>query len=229
MHLHETLARTVKSTRDLGRKLSILITTIPGRLGKHFPEMVAELQDQTSGRDDVEILALMDNQVHTVGTKRNLLMHMAGGEYFTFVDDDDQISPDYVDTILKAIGSNPGVDVIQYDLMLHHGGLNRDILCTYDHRLVTAGYITEDVHISKGSHTNVWRRELTEGCLFPDQNFGEDSTWAEEMAGKVESRCLIEKVLYHYNFDPIGSATRSEFRSIENKLRKAVLHASPSH
>ena len=227
MHLHQTLAGAKQDPRNMGtRKLSILITTIPDRLGKHFPEMVAELQDQTTGRDDVEILALVDNRVHTVGTKRNLLMGMAEGEYITFVDDDDQISSDYVDSILKAIGSNPGVDVIQYDLMLHHGGLDRDILCTYDTRLVTAGYITEDVHIAKGSHINVWRRELSEGCLFPDQNFGEDSAWAEKMAEKVERFYKIEKVLYHYHFDPIGSATRSEFRSIENKLRKAVLDVS---
>ncbi len=188
--------------------------------------MVAELQDQTSGRDDVEILALLDNQVHTVGTKRNLLMGMATGEYLTFVDDDDRISPDYVDAILQAIGLNPGVDVIQYDLMLHHGGLERDILCTYDPRLVTAGYITEDAHISKASHTNVWRRSLTEGTSFPDQDFGEDSEWSTEMAAKVEKFYKIDSVLYHYDFDPIGSTTRSEFRSIENKLRKAVLDVS---
>ena len=67
MHLHQTLAGAKQDPRDMGtRKLSILITTIPDRLGKHFPEMVAELQDQTSGRDDVEILALLDNQAEPV-------------------------------------------------------------------------------------------------------------------------------------------------------------------
>jgi hypothetical protein len=190
--------------------------------------MVAELQDQTTGRDDVEILALMDNQVQTVGTKRNLLMGMASGEYFTFVDDDDRISPDYVDTILQAIVFNPGVDVIQYDLLLHHGGLGRDILCTYDTRLVTAGYITEDTHIAHAAHTNVWKKSLVQGTLFPDQDFGEDSQWATAMAAKATTRYKIDKVLYHYDFDPIGSATRKEFKDVENKLRKAVLNGSPS-
>ena len=33
----------------------------------------------------------------SVGEKRNKLIHMAKGEYFSFIDDDDLVSEEYVD------------------------------------------------------------------------------------------------------------------------------------
>ena len=109
-------------------RLSILILTVPGRLQTGFPQMVGELMDQTVDQSGVEILGLLDNQTLTVGSKRNKLLDIATGDYITFIDDDDRVTSDYISEIMKALADYPGVDVINYDLMLQHGGLNKETL-----------------------------------------------------------------------------------------------------
>ena len=180
--------------------------------------------DQTVDQSGVEILGLLDNQTLTVGSKRNKLLDIATGDYITFIDDDDRVTSDYISEIMKALAYYPGVDVINYDLMLQHGGLNKEILCTYDKDVVSSGYVSTDVYIGPGSHTNVWRRDLVKDIRFKDVNFGEDMDWAERAAQKAKTQHKIERVLYHYNFSPLESETRDEWREIENKLRKLVLN-----
>ena len=57
----------------------------------------------------VEIRILSDNKEMSVGEKRNKLINMAKGEYFSFIDDDDLVSEEYVDQVLRKLRKNPDV------------------------------------------------------------------------------------------------------------------------
>ena len=82
-------------------KLSILICTVPSRVGNFLPAAVTELQRQidSSGQGQVELIYLGDNKQRTVGRKRNDLLQLAQGEYVAFVDDDDRVAPNYISRI----------------------------------------------------------------------------------------------------------------------------------
>ncbi len=57
---------------------------------------------------------MMDNKKRTLGYKRNEMLYLAKGEYVVFIDDDDEISSDYVTTLLEATRSN--ADVLCYNV-----------------------------------------------------------------------------------------------------------------
>ena len=86
-------------------KLSILICTTETRVTNFLPVIVQELALQSKDLP-VEVLYLGDNKKRSVGQKRNDLIDLAQGEYFTFVDDDDRIAPTYVKDILNRLKSN---------------------------------------------------------------------------------------------------------------------------
>ena len=69
-------------------------------------EYTVECDDYTGS---VEIRILRDNKEMSVGEKRNKLIHMAKGEYFSFIDDDDLVSEEYVDQVLRKIFKNPDI------------------------------------------------------------------------------------------------------------------------
>src|ERR1700679_2350698 len=54
----------------------------------------------------VEIIIAIDNKCITTGTKRNLLLKVAKGDYIITVDDDDSVPTYYVEELLKAVESN---------------------------------------------------------------------------------------------------------------------------
>ena len=72
-------------------KLSILIPSIPSRFDR-VKELVGQLEGQIGGRDDVEIIVFMDNKKRSIGRKRNDIMKLATGQYFSMIDDDDNVS-----------------------------------------------------------------------------------------------------------------------------------------
>lgn len=194
-------------------RLSLLIPTIPARNESFQRGLYADLSLQAAGKP-VEILTFGDNLTRTVGDKRNALLQMARGDYLAFIDDDDRVSPDYVDEILMRIRQNPDTQLITFSQMVILPGTSYQ--CRYatdlpdnqpqvDH--------TERTYAGPPAHTHVWRTSFVKDRPFASRNYGEDSCWAWELARHVAKQETIPRTLYYYHFDPENSATRKQFLS----------------
>ncbi len=94
--------------------LSILIPTLESRRAL-FGRISATLQMQihACGWDDrIEILSMADAGELPTGTKRNALMRRARGEFIASVDDDDDVSEQYVELVGGALLAHPDVDCL---------------------------------------------------------------------------------------------------------------------
>jgi hypothetical protein len=80
-----------------------------------FNALYDNLAKQAEGKP-VEILALLDNKMRTIGMKRQALLDIAQGEYLAFVDDDDGVDEHYVAELINAIKQNDGVDLIVFPI-----------------------------------------------------------------------------------------------------------------
>ena len=63
----------------------------------------------------VEILTYLDNRENSIGFKRNDLVRRATGKFVAFIDDDDDVSPQYVSLIHQTILDNPDINCIELD------------------------------------------------------------------------------------------------------------------
>src|SRR6185437_12422354 len=94
--------------------LSILIPVLETRKTQ-FESLLGELMRQIAAAQlgsQIEILSVCDNGETPTGTKRNALLERASGDFVAFVDDDDEVSPDYVALICRAIQSRPDIDCV---------------------------------------------------------------------------------------------------------------------
>ena len=92
--------------------LTILVPTIPSRLDYFYPRIMSQLIKQTEKYNNIELLSFFDNKKRTIGKKRDDMLNLAQGKYFTFVDDDDIINNDYIDEIMSAISKNSETECI---------------------------------------------------------------------------------------------------------------------
>ena len=193
-------------------KLSILICTVPGREEK-LSRVLSILEPHAVDRP-VEVLVLRDNRRRSIGEKRNALMKMARGEFVSFVDDDDELSPLYVEKILDALEPDKenGVPhlvtfevwVTGYEGMGYHPRTTR-FSTRYDREDNLDGEFRR-----YPNHIMVWRKEIADQFPFDDISFGEDGRRAERMRSYItDDRKIvnIEEVLYWYRLDPRDSAT----------------------
>jgi glycosyltransferase involved in cell wall biosynthesis len=186
-------------------QLSILICTILDRF-ESSAEIMGSLRAQSEGKP-VEIISILDNRLMKVGKKRNELLSMASGAYVCFVDDDDTISPDYVDSILSAIET--GEDVIVFPLLRRHNGIE-DRICYYS-KDYEKDRDTPDAYYRIPNHLMVFRSEIAKAVKYAERFYGEDSEWAREIHSIVKTERKIDKILYTYESSDTGSATRPHY------------------
>lgn len=176
-------------------KLSILTPTIPSREDK-VKALSDKIACQSKGLD-VEHLVFSDNKKRSIGAKRQALVDIARGEYIAFVDDDDDISDDYVSEILRGIKS--GADVVTFQQTAVYNGLVSTVVFRLGRQdgAFNPGGITN----RNAWHVCAWNRQKVKGCWFKENNYGEDLAWCLQARKRVETEIHIPKILHEYHHD----------------------------
>jgi glycosyltransferase involved in cell wall biosynthesis len=180
-------------------KLSILICTLPERF-QYLNRIKSFLSGQI--KNDVEVKINDAGKSMPTGKKRNSLIEQSSSDYFCFIDDDDNISSEYVSEILKSIESAP--DVVTFNgHMTTDGGSPVDFIIRLGEKYEARkdkDNITRYYRFP--NHICVMRREAVCHVKFPDVWQGEDYKWSKEIndKGLLKTEVHIDKKLYHYDF-----------------------------
>lgn len=174
-------------------KLMILICSLP--------ERAAKLKRLTSILDK-QLVEGVSYKIHdagrsmSTGTKRNMLLAQTQSEYFSFIDDDDTVSPYYVSRILEATKQNP--DVITFQGWMETNGMHRR------HFTIKLGSKYEEVnghYYRFPNHLAVFKRDKVRGVRFPDIYIQEDYQWAKKIHDSrlLQTEVHIPEQLYFYH------------------------------
>ena len=138
-------------------KLTILILSLPNRLEK-LDRIYRKLSKQVITRP-VQILYLGDNKSMTVGEKRNMILSIAKGRYVCFIDDDDLVTDDYIESIFKAMEVDP--DVITFNVEKTISGKDKK-LHKYYYQNGRSVYLSPDRSHYKmlPNHLSVWKKDV---------------------------------------------------------------------
>lgn len=187
--------------------LSILIPTVYGR-EKSFGRLVTSLQYQIQSLyqerkidslDCIEVLSEIDDKKIPIGMKRESLYKSAKGIYSLQVDDDDALSDNAIELILKGIVKNP----------THIG---------YRERCLMNGMYHTSNHSNKYDkwqdcfdgfdyvrtifYKDPIRTELARQVPFPPIRYNEDEQWSYAIKHLMTNEYYINEEVYHYIYEP---------------------------
>jgi glycosyltransferase involved in cell wall biosynthesis len=191
---------TRKMLSDPEIVLSILIATLESR---HTPfqrisKKLASQIDALGLSEAIELLHRCDNGEQAIGTKRNDLISAARGRFVAFVDDDDDISDDYLSRIHEVIVRRPDIDCIGIrGIITFRGRHPRDFF----HSLRYRDYFSRGhAYFRPPYHLNPVRRSIALKYPFRAVNYSEDVEWAlrVQRAGALGSEEFIDTPLYYY-------------------------------
>lgn len=176
-------------------QLSILIPSVPERM-PFLNKLLPELNRQTLHKP-VEILVHIDNKKSVIAHKRNNLLSQAKGRFISFIDDDDRISPNYIDTLLATIEQVPHADCIVFDVEVTiNGGPPK--LAKYD-KDYTFGE-DENYYYRKPNHLMCYAKKIASRHLFKETLIaGEDDIWGGEASADIHVQHRINETLYFYD------------------------------
>lgn len=179
---------------------SILIATI-GERKEQFKRLYQKLSQQiqeNSLEGEAEIVWFLDNKEHSVGFKRNRLIEWAKGKFVAFVDDDDEVSDDYVQLICQVLKANPHIDCIGITGIITFAGEKPHI---FIHSVQYRDYFTRGGTYFRPPYClNPIRREIACRYRFDDISYSEDIDWAMRMCQEqaLREEYFIDKAIYHY-------------------------------
>jgi len=181
------------------KRLSLLIPTLSKR-SKLCQELTDELTRQLT--TEVEFMLLPDSGQRTIGEKRNALLEAAVGDYIAFIDDDDMISPDYIEKVMTALEADP--DCASLTGLIYDGSPSPR---TFIHSIEYEGWYSRDgVDYRYPNHLNAVRRKYAEKVGFPEISHGEDRAYSDRIQKYLKKESKIDGVIYHYY--PHGSRAK---------------------
>jgi hypothetical protein len=195
-------------------KFSVLILSIPTRFDVVKP-LFEKLLNQIGDRDDVEILSLVDNKSLHIYEKRNELLDIARGSHIAWLDDDDDITDDYIDKITQAIENNPSADVISFNQTCYLDGKKALVFAKMGNPQNEV--MLDPYNPSKYKdtlrlpwHWCVWKASLAKSEEFREryahgtlQQSYEDLDWLNRLYPKVKNSVYLEDEWLHiYRWSP---------------------------
>lgn len=186
--------------------LSILIPSIPERA-----EMLAILLDKLASQvkycqnthptlGEFEIIA-DDGEAFlkggkSIGAKRQDLLDAAKGAYVCFLDDDEGISPDYLETLLRLCKQDKDVCTFRSIAKI------KDFWGLVDMSLHNA--TNDDLSPEKLTRRTPWhispvRSTFAKAHKFPDTNYGEDYEWFSVVLKHCFNEAHTDRIIHEYN------------------------------
>lgn len=202
--------------------LSLCIPSLGDRFGS-LEELINSIHAQPRSADVELVIEIDDGQI-TTGAKRNRLVARATGDYIAHVDDDDRISPHYVDRVLTAIETAPvrPVDVVLIGGMRaipQKGATRPHHAHAFDFRLRDRYNQSCRDSVMDGRTFWQWpnhlcpvRAPLAKATPFPDVTRGEDIVYKRDLFPKLRTSVHANpggEPLYFYWFNPVKPARRT--------------------
>lgn len=184
--------------------LSILIPSIPDRdemLGSLLNNLIHQIQLINHNHPDLgDVEFIVDNAESylnggpSIGRKRNSLLNRAKGKYLCFLDDDESISPDYVETLVRLCHEDK--DVVTFSnisklgnyWMVVHMGLGNE------NEQARPGVIKR-----KPWHICPVRTSYAQKYSFSNSNYGEDWEWFEKVLSHCKTEANTVSIIHQYN------------------------------
>jgi len=194
---------TYISRKSYSYDWSILIPTIPGRETslRNLIASIREKLQRLSPQLRVEFCIRFDNKEMSIGNKRQELLQGAKGKYMSFIDDDDDITDEYVQDITETIRGN-------YHVMYLRGKIDK---YTFKHSISNklSGFMADDTgFLRPPNHLNPILTDVAKNISFRDATYGEDLDWTLRLAktGFLSREYVSSDNRIHYLYN-MGSRT----------------------
>ena len=203
-------------------KLSVIVPSLTGQV----PE---SLRRQTEGRDDVEVVVVAG--VSPVGRARNEGLRHAHGGHIAWVDSDDAVSEDWLDSILGEVDRvtmiGRRLDGLLFDAEAIGWQTGTSYVYGGSRRTFEGSELAREIYRDERLKSHLWRwvlrRELWEGVSFDEEVTAlEDYLVLPKVVAKAKEIEYLPRTLYQYHYQAGSAVNRSDEARDAASVRAAI-------
>ena len=209
----EKLVSIIVPIYNVAEYLDKCVQTITGQTYKNIEIILVDDGSTDDCPAMCDAYSVKDERIKVIHKKngglsdaRNAGIEIAKGEYFAFIDSDDYVAEDFIETLLKACEDNDckiaqcsSINVSDNNGIGESREYTVKILSGYDmiKRIYEDGTADTIVIWSK-----LYRRELFNGIRFPFGKLHEDEFTDYKLFDKCSKVAVVDKKLYFYRVNP---------------------------
>lgn len=191
--------------------LSILIPSIPETsnltddLNWFITKQINELYYNHPSLGQVEVL--IDNSKKfndgglSIGKKREALVNRASGKYLCFLDNDDWVSPNYIEALVRLCHLNADVVSFRNITKTDYYWTIVDMSINYPNDDASPKFITR----RKSFHICPVLTRFAKMESFENSNYGEDWSWMNKVLTHCTTEVKTDEVLHEYRHSKLTS------------------------
>jgi len=148
--------------------------------------------------EEVIITSFIDNGVFSIGEKRNSLVQHSTGKYISQIDDDDDVSDDYIEKVLE--GCRTDCDVVGLTgIITFNGKTPKKFIHSIRYK---EWYEDKGAYYRCPNHLNPIKASIAKRFPFKEVNHGEDLDYSMRLqkAGVLLTEHFIEEPYYFYKY-----------------------------
>jgi hypothetical protein len=184
---------------------TILIPTL-GERRALFDRLMGCLINQTDRHNGrVRVVGWHNNGSPSLPKIRQTMVQSVTTDYLSFVDDDDLVSPDYVDAVTESLVDRP--DYVGFQVQCYTNGHPTAVAyhsLEYTRWRNLRGRYERDI-----SHINPIRTAIARKVDFlkTRRGFPEDRAWADQLRQRrlLRQQVVIPRIMYHYLYSTSNS------------------------
>ncbi len=171
------------------------------------PDSCPQRCDQWAQQD--KRITVIHQQNGGLSDARNAGIEQAQGDYITFVDSDDYLSPDTYGQLLEMMGDN---DIVEYSIA--------DRLQLEDHSYENTDdyWLKERVYLHTYACNKIYRRGLFDNVKFPKGRVFEDVYTLPQLLRKAHKVATTQRGYYHYTLNPEGITMTADGEELSQLL-----------
>jgi len=210
---------------------TILIPTIPGREAS-LQRLISSLRDMTQRicpQLKVDITLGFDDRKLSIGSKRQAMLQDAKGKYVSFIDDDDRVTPEYVEDAAQCIQGG-------FDCCRLRGQISQWTFTHSTENRLDRPMANKTTFLRPPNHLNVMKADIAKAVSFSDSSRGEDLEWTIKLAraGFLATEYRPDEQRIHYIYE-LGDRVltpsvleRQQTMTYDHMLQEVlVAHQSP--
>ncbi len=162
------------------------------------PDRCGELCDEWA-RKDSRFRVIHHEKNKGLSAARNSGLEQACGDYITFIDSDDYISPHTLERNLNMLETYPEADVLEYPVCVYHGARNSYCHTPGKGEIIDyAEWVRRKGYVHCYAWNKIYRRILWRDIRFPEGKWFEDVYTIPSVLQRARGIRFVEKGLLYY-------------------------------
>lgn len=160
-----------------------------------------DICEEYSKKDSRISVFTNDTDMHGPGSARNIGLNHASGEYLYFMDSDDWLDENLLETVVNCMRQT-GADIVQFGVISEYGNSKA---FWNGKSILTKAEISENFsEFWNNTIKNLWvflfQRELIKNIRFENIIDGEDVCFVMDAMSRMETIALVSEAFYHYRY-----------------------------